>query len=377
MIIGIPKEIWREERRVAMTPAGAHGLVAAGHPVIVHCEAGRASGFEARAYEQAGARIAYSSEEVYSRADLIVKVMPPTPQECGWMSEGQILLSMLMLGGVLHGGASTEVWQLLRGRRILCVGYELIEDGTGRLPVLKSMGEIAGILLPQIAGRLLESPSGGRGILLGKVAGLTPARVLILGAGTVGTTAAQSFLGSGAYVLVMDENLERLREVDRMLFKRADTVLATPYDIERAIATVDVFVGAVLIHGRRAPHVLSEALVQRMKPGSVIMDISIDQGGCVETSRPTTLSDPVFVRHDVIHFCVPNIPALVSRTSSQALTNVLLTLLLELEQGGGAAVLAHPALRRGIYLASGRCTNAGLAGLLDWEYAGIDLETGT
>ena len=367
MIVGIPKESWRDERRVALTPAGAYALARAGHTVIVQAEAGLTSGFTPQAYQDAGATIAFSAEEVFARADLLVKVMPPTVEEWGWIPEQKFLFST-----VHFGTADRRVHEMLRVLKVNAVGLELIEDSEQNLPVLTAMSEIAGMLLPQIAGRFLETNQGGRGILLGGVAGIPASDVVIIGAGTVGTTAARSFLGCGANVTVMDDDLKRLRFIEMLLAKMANTVLATPYNIERFVASADVVVGTVLIHGRKTPHVVTEPMVRKMRSGSVILDVSIDQGGCVETSRPPTLSDPVFVRHGVTHFCVPNIPSSVARTSSHALNNVVLPFVEEVAGNGALAFRDNPTLRRGVYLYSGECTHEGLAGLLGWEYSNIE-----
>ncbi len=367
MIIGIPKETWGEERRVALTPAGAHALAKAGHAIVVQSDAGNGSCFSAEAYRDAGANVVFSGEEVFARADLIVKVMPPTPEECGWMTERQFLFS-----GVHFGAANPLVHETLKRRSATAIGLELIEDSDSNLPVLIAMSEIAGMLLPQIAGRLLETVNGGRGILLGRVAGIPAAHVVIIGAGNVGATAAGSFCGVGANVTVMDEDMRRLRSVEAALSKRTDTVLSTPYNVERAVARADVVVGCVMIHGRKAPHVITESMVKRMRPGSVILDISIDQGGCVESSRPTTLADPVFQKHGVTHFCVPNIPSSVARTASHAMNNAVLSFVEQVAENGTDAFMEDPTLRRGVYLYEGQCTHDGLASLLGWEFVSID-----
>ncbi len=367
MIIGIPKESWDDERRVALTPAGAYALNKLGHRVVVHSEAGCGSGFSAEEYREAGATVVFSPEEVFARADLLVKVMPPTIEECDWIPEQAFIFSTVHLGT-----ANPEVHAILRSRRAIAVGLELIEDAEHNLPVVTAMGEIAGMLLPQIAGRFLETTHGGRGILVGGVAGIPAANVLIIGAGRVGTTSAHSFLGAGANVTVMDADLTRLRRLEMLLSKMVNTVLATPYNIERYTRTADVVIGAVLIHRQRTPHVVTESMVRHMRRGSVILDISIDQGGCAETSRPTTLSDPVFNKHGVTHYCVPNIPSSVARTASHALNNVVLSFVEEVADRGEDALSEYPTLRRGIYLYDGQCTHEGLAGLLGWEYSSID-----
>jgi len=370
MIIGIPKESLRDETRVALTPAGANALARHGHKIIVQAEAGNGSGFSAEDYRDAGADIVFSAEEVFARADLLAKLMPPTPEECGWIAEQGFLLSVVHMGAV-----NQKAHGMLRERGTTAVGVELIEDADHSLPVLTAMSEIAGMLLPQIAGRFLETSMRGRGILLGGVAGIPPSHVVIIGAGTVGSTAARMFLGAGASVTVMDEDLRRLRFVDMQLHKMTTTALAAPFNIERFLVSADVVVGSVLIHGRQAPHVVTDSVVRKMKHGSVIIDVSIDQGGCVETSRPTTLSDPIFVKHGVTHYCVPNIPSSVARTASHAFSNVVLPFLMEVGESGIRAFRENATLRRGVYLYTGKCTHEGLAGLLGWEFESIDTLT--
>ncbi len=367
MIIGIPKETWGEERRVALTPAGVYALAKLGHSVIVQSEAGLGSGFSGHEYEAAGATLVFSPEEIFARADLVVKFMPPTLDECAWIPERRILFSTVHLGS-----ANPKVLETLRERETTAVGYELIEDNTGYLPVVTAMSEIAGMLLPQIAGKLLETTQGGRGVLLGGVAGIPASNVVIIGAGTVGSTAARIFLGCGANVTIMDVDLRRLSLLEVLLNKSANTVLATPYNVERHVGMADVVVGAVLIHGRKTPHVVTAGMVSEMRPGSVIVDVSIDQGGCVETSRPTRLTDPVFKKHGVTHFCVPNIPSSVARTASHALNNVVLSFVEEVGEKGAETVHENAMLRRGVYLLGGRCTHEGLAGLLGWPYVPIE-----
>ncbi len=368
MIVGIPKECWGDERRVALTPAGAHTLSTAGLKMIVQSDAGLGCGFSIDAYREAGAAIAFSSEEVFARADLVVKVMPPTIQECGWMGDGKFLFSVVHLGS-----ANPEIHRLLREQNTIAVGLELIEDTDHLLPVTKAMSEIAGMLVPQIAGRFLETTHGGRGVMLGGVPGIPASHVVIVGAGTAGTTAAHVFTGFGASVTVMDHSLKRLRAVDIYLPKTINTALSNPYNIERYVSSADVVLGAILVHGQTTPHVITEAMVRKMRPGSVIIDLSIDQGGCVETSRPTTLSDPVFKKHGVIHYCVPNVPSSVARTASHALNNVIVPFVEDIGENGKRSFQQNMALRQGVYLFSGHCTHQGLAGLLGWEYSDLDL----
>lgn len=367
MIIGIPKESWNDERRVALTPAGAYALAKLGHTVLVHAEAGQGSGFPAEEYRQAGAQILFSAEEVFARADLLVKVMPPSVEECAWMPEHKFLFSTVHLGT-----ANPRVHETLRRKRTTAVGLEFIEDSEHRMPVVTAMAEIAGMLLPQIAGRFLETTHGGRGVLLGGVAGIPASKVLIIGSGTVGTTAAHSFVGAGSNVTVMGADLDRLRALEMILSKTVNTVLATAYNIERYTRSADAVIGAVLVHRQKVPHVLTDGMVKAMRPGSVIIDVSIDQGGCVETSRPTTLSDPVFKKHGVTHYCVPNIPSSVARTASHALNNVMLSFVEEVGDHGVPAILNSQALRRGAYLHDGQCTHEAVAALLGWDHCNMD-----
>jgi alanine dehydrogenase len=368
MIVGIPKEVWAEERRVALTPAGVHSLSMAGQKVIVQSDAGTGCGFSADAYQEAGASIVYSAEELFTRADLIVKVMPPTIRECQWMGDGKWLFSAVHLGST-----DPEIHRFLKDRQVIAVGLELIEEADHHLPIVMAMSEIAGMLVPQIAGRFLETTHGGRGVMLGGVPGIPAAHVVIVGAGTAGTTAAHVFVGFGASVTMMDEDLKRLRMVDAFLLKTVNTALATPYNMDRYIASADVVLGSVLVYGRKAPHVITESMVRKMRPGSVIIDLAIDQGGCVETSRPMTLSDPTFKKHGIIHYCVPNVPSSVARTASHALNNVIIPFVEDIAENGSESFQHSNALRRGVYLYSGHCTHEGLAGLLGCGYKNLDL----
>lgn len=359
MIIGVPRETWRDERRVALTPAGVNALQRAGHRVVVQADAGDASGFAARDFADAGGEVKYSTEEVFGRADLVVKVMPPTVAECQWLPADSVVFSFVQMGI-----ASAEVLTALQKRQITAVGLELIEDEDNNLPVLVAMSEIAGMLLPQIAGRYLQSHEGGRGVLLGGVAGIPASNVVILGAGMLGSTAARSFLGAGAHVIVLDADIRRLRRLEALSFKMISTAMATPYNIDRYIQFADVLVGAVFIHGKKTPHLVTEKQVAKMRERSLILDVSIDQGGCIATSRPTTHSDPVFVRDGIIHYCVPNIPSSVARTASHALNNVVLPYVTAVADSGFAAFRDDLTLRRGVYLYRGKCTLPEMAMLI-------------
>ncbi|MCG3154593.1 MAG: Alanine dehydrogenase [bacterium] len=366
MIIGIPKESWRDEHRVALVPAGVYALVKAGHKVVVETGAGLGCGFTDQTYDEAGAHLAFSAGEVFGRADMVVKIMPPALEEVSALAPEKTLMSFFNFSVM-----NPKLMAILSDTRCTAIGYNLIEDRNHNLPVLTTMSEIAGMLLPQIAGQFLTTPAGGRGILLGGVAGIPAANVLIIGAGVVGSTAAEAFVGAGANIMVLDSDVERLRQLERLTRHQLNTAIATPYNIERNLSTVDVLVGAVMIHGQQSPHVVTQAMVKRMRQGSVIMDISIDQGGCVETSRPTTHSDPTFIRDGVIHYAVPNIPALVARSAAHALNNTILPLVLRLAEHGPAAIAESRLLQRGVYLFQGQCTQPEVARMLGWPHAPI------
>jgi len=365
MNIGIPKEISVEERRIALTPVGVYALTNEGHAVFVEKEAGAKSGFSDEDYRQVGAEIVYSGEEVFQRSDVIVKIQLPTPEESRFLHGDKTVLSFLNFGISQKGAV-----QQLSECRVTVLGLERIEQTEGFFPVLTAMSEIAGLLLPQIAGRLLECEFGGRGIMLSGVSGIPGANIIILGAGTVGTYAARAFSELGAQVHVFDKNVNNLRRLNHRLVKRVSTSIVTPLLIERAIRFADVVIGAVLVHDQRTPHIVSEEMVKEMKKGSVIIDVSIDQGGCIATSRPTTLSFSTYKQHGVIHYCVPNIPAAVARTASHALNNAILPWVLQMVRLGIRPSLEkYPCLRSGTFLLDGVCTNRTMAELFNIEYA--------
>ncbi len=364
MTIGIPKELAAEERRIALTPIGAYELVRSGSRVLVESGAGEQCGFPDAAFTEVGAEVVFSAEEVFRRSDLVVKVLPPARQEAERLSSSQTLFCFFPIGL-----ARRETYQRLLKNNVTTIAFESIEDESGRLPILEVMSEIAGTMLPQIAGRFLESTAGGRGILLGGISGIPGANVVILGAGMVGTSATNAFLGSGAQVMVLDRDLERLRQIELQFHHRASTALVSPLTIEKAVRFADVLVTAVLIHGERTPHLVTEAMVREMKDRALIMDVSIDQGGAVETSHPTTHSDPVFVKHGIIHYAVPNIPSAVARTASYALNNVVLPFVRKMEElGVTEALRADPVLARGVIALDGNCTKEGLGELYGLSY---------
>ena len=362
MNIGIPKEQAFRDRRVALNPAGVQSLVEAGHQVYIEKDAGALARYSNEEYERVGAKIVYNAGEVYNRASLVLRVSSPPEEEYSLLTESQILFSFLHLPV-----AKKNSVELLLARKICAIGYELIEAENGSLPILQVMSEIAGHMAIHIAAHHLES-GDGRGILLGRIPGISPASVVILGAGTVGRTAARVAIGSGAEVTVFDKDLSRLREFENLFHHQIATRVATRYNIARAIQFADVVIGAVLLKGEKAPHLVTEEMVKTMKPRSVILDISIDQGGCIETSRPTALENPVFLRHGVIHYCVPNIPASVSRTATNGLTNALLPYVLEIaDHGLETALHRNRGLRQGVCTYDGSCTNSSIAKLFGLE----------
>ena len=364
MRIGIPKENIFEEKRVALAPAGVDALVRAGHTVYMQSGAGEGSNLTDEDYTRTGATIVYSAEEVYLRSEMIVKVTPLTDQETELLQDNQILFSFLHLAV----GNKSTIEKLLQ-KNVTAIGYELIENENG-LPVLHSMSEIAGQLSIQLAERYLESyPKGGRGILLGGITGVAPAAVVILGAGVVGTTAARAALGRGAQVIVIDRDLGRLRKIDSTFRQKITTVMANPYTISRGVKFADVLIGAVLIRGEKTPHLVTEEMVKSMKKGSVIIDVSIDQGGCIEASHVTSLSDPVYVMHNVIHYCVPNLPALVAKTASYGLNNAALDYVQNIADNGLAnALLGDLGLSQGVCTYQGYCSNEAIANIFSLEY---------
>ena len=364
MRIGIPKENIFEEKRVAIAPAGVDALVRAGHTVYIQSGAGEGCNFTDEDYTRTGATIVYSAEEVYMRSELVAKVTPLGDTETELLQEKQILFSFLHLAV----GNKTTIEKLLK-KKITAIGYELIESREG-LPVLHSMSEIAGQLSMQIAERYLESfPKGGRGILLGGITGVAPAAVVILGAGVVGTTAARAALGRGAQVIVIDKDLSRLRKIDTAFKQKITTVMANPYTISRGVKFADVLIGAVLIKGEKTPHLVTEEMVKNMKKGAVVIDVSIDQGGCIETSHVTSISDPVYVMHNVIHYCVPNMPALVAKTASYGLNNAALGYIQSIAENGLAdALTGNFGLSQGVCTFNGYCSNEAIANIFNLDY---------
>lgn len=356
MIIGVPKEIKDYEYRVSLTPDGARVLLQAGHRVVVEPSAGQGSGFSDDAYRQAGVQVAGSKAEVFQQADLIVKVKEPQLSECALFRPGQVLFTYL------HLASLPDLTKALVAADITAIAYETVEARDHSLPMLRPMSEIAGRLAVQVGAHYLGAVQGGRGLLLAGVPGVPPAHVVVLGAGVVGTSAVRIAVGMGARVTVINLDLDRLRFLDDLYGGRIATCAATESAIERAVVDADLVIGAVLVPGARAPKVVSRALVKKMKPGSVIVDVAVDQGGCCETTRPTTHSDPVYVVDGVLHYCVTNMPGIVPHTSTLALTNTTLPYIVRLaSEGVEKAVRSDPGLAKGVNVMNGRITCQGVA----------------
>lgn len=353
MDFAVPKEIRESENRVGITPAGVHALVESGNRVYIERGAGSGAGFTEENYRAVGAEIVYSADEAFGRAAVIAKVARLKETEYALLREGQTILSFLHLAV-----ASSDLAESLTKYHITAIAYETVQSDDGNLPVLAPTSQVAGRLAPVIAGQCLNSDKGGRGILLSGIAGVPPAAVVIFGAGGVGQSAARAFVEMGAQVTLLDNNYERLEGCDRQFRGRVVTLLATPYNIKRVVKFADVVIGAVLLPGQRAPILLTREMLKTMRPRAVFIDFAIDQGGCAETSRPTTLKSPTFVVDDVIHYCVPNSPALVARTASHALTNAALGFLLEIsELGIDAAIKSSPTLKRGVAVWKGKISD--------------------
>jgi alanine dehydrogenase len=356
VIVGIPKEVKDNESRIAATPEGVRELVHASHRVVVETGAGDGSALPDTDFAAAGAEIASDADAVFAAADMILKVKEPQPQEYARFREGQILFTYL------HLAADAGLTRFLAERGIAAVAYETVQLADGRLPLLAPMSEIAGRMAPHCGAANLERPKGGRGVLMGGASGVSPARVVVLGAGMAGTNAAWIAAGMEAEVAIVDKNVERLRFVDQIWRGRIQTVMSSRLVIERLVTQADLVIGAVLVPGAKAPHLVTEDMVAGMPPGAVVVDISIDQGGCFETSHMTTHSDPTYVSHGVVHYCVGNMPGAVPRTSTYALTNVTIPYANEIANEGLKAAIRHDAaLALGVNVYEGCVTNPGVA----------------
>jgi alanine dehydrogenase len=354
--LGVPKEIKTHEYRVGLTPAGARELTRHGHRVVVERGAAAGIGISDDAYRSAGAVVVDSADDVFADSHMIVKVKEPQPAEIARLRRGQVLFTYLHLAadkaqteGLLRSGAT-------------CIAYETVTDARGALPLLAPMSEVAGRMSVQVGAHCLEKEQGGAGILLGGVPGVPPARVVVLGGGVSGTNAARMAVGLEASVTIIDRSLPRLKELDLQFGPQATTLFATAQSVEDTVVGADLVIGAVLVPGAAAPKLVTREMVRRMRPGSVMVDISIDQGGCFETSRPTTHSNPTYVEEGVVHYCVTNMPGAVARTSTFALTNATLPFVLALaEKGWRAALVADEHLRNGLNVHEGHVTHAAVA----------------
>lgn len=368
MRIGVPKEIKNNESRVAITPAGVEATTSAGHKIYIQKNAGANVGFSDEMYSQAGAEILETAAEVFQAADMIYKVKEPIEPEYDLFKEGQLLFTYL------HLAPDPKQTQALLRKRITGVAYETVELPDGSLPLLTPMSEIAGRMAVQVGAHYLEKPQGGMGVLMGGVPGVPPAHVVIIGGGVVGTNAAKMAMGLGARVTIIDLSAQRLRYLDDVFFQKLETLMSNRYNIKNAVKDADLLVGAVLIPGTKAPQLVTEDMVKEMKPGSVIVDVAIDQGGCIQTiDKCTTHSDPVYEKYGVVHYSVANMPGAVARTSTLALTNATLPYALKLaNKGWEAAVKDDTALAKGVNVVDGKITYQAVAEALEQEYVPLE-----
>lgn len=363
MLVGVPREIKDRENRVAISPAGVHQYIVQGHGVLIETGAGIGSGFGDEEYQAAGAEMVSTHEEVFARAGMIAKVKEPVESEYDLLREGQILFTYL------HLAANEPLTRALIKRKVAAIAYETVQLDNRQLPLLTPMSEVAGRMSIQVGAHYLERTQGGRGMLLGGVPGVPPANVVIIGGGVVGTNAAQVALGTGANVTIIELSIDRLRFLDQILHGRLHTLASNPLNTAEAVANADLVIGSVLIPGARAPKLVTAAMVSRMRPGSVMVDVAIDQGGCFETSHPTSHSDPTFLVDGVTHYCVTNMPGAVPRTSTTALANVTVPYGLALANLGlEAAVKKDPALAKGVNVLNGHVTHSGVADALGLAY---------
>ena len=367
MIIGVPKEVKDHESRVGVTPAGVKALVESGHKVLVEHDAGALSAFPDDDYQAAGAEIVGSAYDVWRLADMVVKVKEPVEKEYKHFREGLVLFTYL------HLAPLTELTNALLEKKVTGIAYETVRDRTGALPLLTPMSEVAGRISVQVGATYLEKEHGGRGVLLGGVPGVAPGNVCIIGGGIVGTNAAKIALGMGAKVTLIDLNLNRLRELDDIFGGRLYTVASNSYNVERAVSEADLVIGGVLIPGAAAPKIVTKAMVAKMKKGAVIVDVAIDQGGCIETARPTTHSDPSYEIDGVVHYCVTNMPAAVPNTSTLALTNATFPYVMKLANlSAQHAIAQNPGIAEGVNTYAGHLTYKAVADNQSRDYTPVD-----
>ncbi len=365
--VGVPTEVKPDEYRVALTPAGARELTERGHEPVVQAGAGDGSSIADAEYEEQGARIVPDADAVFEGAELIIKVKEPQPEELPRLRPEHTLFAYL------HLAPNPDLARVLQGAEAVCIAYETVEDERGHLPLLAPMSEVAGKIATQAGAFMLEKPLGGRGILLGGVPGVAAANVLVIGGGVVGMNAAFIAIGMEADVVVFDRSVERLRELDIYFAGHASTVYSTTLAIEQLLPTADLVIGAVLVHGAKAPHVVTREQLGLMKPNAVLVDVSIDQGGCFESSHPTTHSDPTFELDGITHYCVTNMPGAVPITSTYALTNATLPHVLNLaEHGTESALATDRSLRMGVNVAGGQITHAAVAEAIGADHVPLD-----
>lgn len=363
MIIGVPREIKSNENRVALTPSGAEVLRHNGHSVIIETNAGVGSGFKNEDYIGVGAEIIATAKEVFERAEMIMKVKEPIAQEYPLIRKGQVLFTYF------HFAAGRELTDAIIKSRSIAIAYETVQKTDRSLPLLIPMSEVAGRMAPQEGAKYLEKPMGGRGVLLGGVPGTEPGEVVILGGGIVGTNAAKIAAGLGAHVTILDSNLSRLRYLDDVMPRNVSTMMSNPYNVRKLIKRADLVIGAVLIPGAKAPHLITKEMLKDMKEGSVVVDVSVDQGGCIETCKPTTHENPTYVVDGVVHYCVANMPGAVPMTSTIALTNATLPYALQLaNEGYEKAITINPELREGLNVIDGAITYHGVAEAFGLKY---------
>jgi len=367
VIVGLPKEIKDNEYRVGLTPAGVRALSDSNHQVIVERSAGEGSGFDDALYQRAGAQIIDSADDVWGKADMIVKVKEPIEPEYPRMRAGQMLFTYL------HLAPDRKLTEQLIKRKVTGIAYETITDRRGGLPLLTPMSEVAGRMAIQVGAHYLEKMAGGRGILLGGVPGVPAARVVIIGGGVVGTNAAKIAVGMGAHVTMIDNNLERLRELDDIFLSKISTLASSAYMIHDAISNADLIIGAVLVPGASAPRLVTKNMLKDVPNGAVVVDVAVDQGGCIETTHPTTHSNPTYYVEGVLHYCVANMPGAVPRTSTFALTNATLPYAIKLANLGFLdAIRSDAGLKAGVNTYAGHCTYEAVAQAQEIPYTGID-----
>ena len=372
MIIGVPREIKTNENRVALTPAGTRELVARGHEVYVQHTAGNGSGFKDAHYESAGATVLPSIEEVYDKAEMIMKVKEPIESEYDLVQENQLLFTYF------HFASYRPLTEAMISSGSVCLAYETVEDEKGKLPLLIPMSEVAGRMALQEGTKYLEKPMGGKGTLLGGVPGVAPGKVIILGGGVVGTEAAKMAAGIGADVTILDINLDRLRYLDDVMPANVKTMYSNHYNIHALIKDADLIIGAVLIPGAKAPHLITREMLKEMQPGTVLVDVAVDQGGCIETCKPTTHEDPIFVIDEVVHYCVANMPGAVPQTSTYALTHATLPYAIRLANlGWERATRLDANFAKGLNVIHGKVVYEGVSEAFNLDYTPLNKILGT